>query len=58
MPRTKMTFDEWMAAVDAAIVVKVGLGRDDLPDCPYHDWWEDGVTPKGAATKAIRRANE
>jgi hypothetical protein len=54
----KMTFDEWLKAVDTIITAKLGLSRDDLPDCCYRDWYDDGVTPKTAAFRAIRNASE
>lgn len=55
----KKSFDQWLKEVDAAIKAKfMGLGMLDLPDCPYADWYEDGVTPKGAASRAIKRAKE
>lgn len=54
----KKTFEEWMRAVDVAIAARVGLGSSDLPDCPYRDWYEDGKTPAGAASAAIKAANE
>ena len=50
-------FAVWMAKVDAKIAAKAfGLGSDDLPDCCYADWFEDGVSPSEAAAKAIKSA--
>lgn len=54
----KKTFEVWMKEVDAEVKRRIFLSADDLPDCPYRDWHEDGVTPKGAASKAIKMANE
>lgn len=51
-------FRAWMAKVDAAVAAKTGLSALDLPDCPYYSWYEDGVTPKSAAAKAIKAARE
>lgn len=50
----RKTFKEWMAAVDAALLAKCGLDHRDLADCAYYDMYEDGVTPKGAANRAIK----
>ena len=52
-------YDEWKGRVDAFLRDKLaGLSSDDLPDCPYRDWYEDGVSPLSAATRAIRNAKE
>ncbi len=53
-----MTFSQWKAAVDVAVMRHVGLGVDDLPDCCYADWHADGMTPEQAAGKAIKAAKE
>jgi hypothetical protein len=50
----KKTFAEWMAAVDAALLKKCGMDSRDLADICYSDLYEDGGTPGGAATKAIK----
>jgi hypothetical protein len=52
----KKTFEAWMAEVDAYCRRKCGLSVYDLEDCNYRDWYEDGVSLKGAASKAIRLA--
>ncbi len=53
-----MAFDAWMKKVDAEVSRKVGLSVHDLPDCCFSDWHEDGVTPKSAASRAIKYAKE
>lgn len=58
MPKPKKTFEQWFKEVDAEINRRVYLGADDLPDCPYRDWFEAGVTVKGAASRAVKRASE
>ena len=57
MPTTK-TYAQWMAEVNAAIEKKYGLSSDDLPDCTYRDWYEEGATAKQAAGRAIRLARD
>ena len=52
-----MSFEQWLVQVDNAVWSRVGLGRDDLPDCPYRDWYEEEVSPLRAAIRAIRMAN-
>lgn len=54
----RKTFDQWLKEVDAILVRTVGLSHLDLPDCCYRDWYEAGVTPKGAASRAKRNAME
>lgn len=51
------TFESWLDAVNQVLDV-IGLSIDDLPDCPYHDWFEDGMTAKRAAKEAIKLAQE
>lgn len=52
------TFEQWKKEVDAHIIAKCGLSSDDLPDCCYMQWYEDHVSPKVAASRAIRNARE
>ena len=54
----KKTFEEWMKEVNHYISRVVFLTSDDLPDCCYRDWYDDNVTPKTAAKRAIKSANE
>ena len=50
------TFQQWFQQVDQKVQGKVGLSVHDLEDCPFMDWFEDGVKPGTAATKAIKNA--
>jgi hypothetical protein len=47
-------FDSWMAAVDRAVQARGGLSVHDLADQPFADWYEDGITPKQAATLTLQ----
>lgn len=51
-----MTFEQWKAAVNEAVENRYGMSADDLPDCPYYEWYEDGMKPATAASKARRNA--
>lgn len=53
-----MSFEQYMQKVDSILSQKVGLTSSDLPDVCYADWHEEGVTPKSAAARAIKYANE
>ena len=52
----KMSFDQWMIKVNAAIAKKCGLTSDDLPDDCYADMYDDGLTPNMAAKSALENA--
>ena len=52
----KRTFESWIKQVDAEISRRVGLGYLDLPDVDYGGMFEDRVSPKAAAARAIRNA--
>ena len=54
----KRTFEEWMKDVNRAVYVKLGLTTEDLPDCCYRDWYDEGASPKSAAARALRNAEE
>lgn len=49
-------FERWKRSVDRAVESRIGLSADDLPDCPYRDWFEDDVPPDAAACRAIMEA--
>ena len=54
--QANVKFYAWMKAVDYRLTAKIGLDSNDLPDCAYYDWFEDGVTPAAAAKMAIVEA--
>lgn len=45
-----ISFAEWMKQADHACYAKAGLSIYDLDDCPYRDWYDGRVTPRGAAS--------
>jgi hypothetical protein len=47
-----ITFDEWKRRINAICWKRYGVDIDDLPDCPFMDWYEDGCTPSDAANMA------
>lgn len=49
-------FKAWMLAVDAAVEARVGLSVHDLEDVAFRDWFDDGVSAKSAAARAIRNS--
>jgi len=50
----KTTFEQWMKSVDAILVNSIGISSADLPDCCYLDWYDDGISAKSAARRAVR----
>lgn len=51
-----MSFEAWMKEVNKCLVKMCGMCADDLPDCCYRDWYDDGFKPKEAAVMAIEEA--
>lgn len=49
-----MSFEQWMTKVDDLVWSKVGCSVHDLPDAPFRDWYEDEMSAKRAANKAIK----
>lgn len=49
-------FQVWMLSVNKLIAQQLGgFTSEDIPDCPYSEWFEDEITPQRAAFKAIKR---
>ena len=51
-----MTFEQWMDRVNECIVNIAQVGRDDLPDQPWRDWFDAELTPEQAAVDALEDA--
>lgn len=51
------SFEDWLAEVDRAVTIILGVGINDLPDCPFRDWYSDEVQPLRAARMVVRQAN-
>ncbi len=47
--RTAMTFTEWKVAADKHCQDRHGVSLDDLPDCYYSSWFDEGHSPEWAA---------
>lgn len=58
MSKKEMNFQDWMDKVDKEVINYCGLSVHDLPDCCFRDWFDDGASPKQAAKRAIKAANE
>jgi hypothetical protein len=47
---------EWKQEADNLCNKNFGLSLDDLPDCCYMDWYEEGITPARAVLRAMKNA--
>jgi len=54
--KIKMEFNTWMQDVSDCVEEQSGLDVKDLPDCLYHDWFDDGTEPEEAARKALEES--
>lgn len=52
----KLTWENWKREVDAEIQRRTTMTSDDLPDWGYRRAYEEGMTAKRAAAKAIQHA--
>ena len=52
----ELTFEQWMDRVNDCIVNIAGIGRDDLPDQPFRDWYEAEMSPEAAARDTLEDA--
>ena len=52
----KQTFAQWKVEVNAHVMARAGLFADDLPDVPYYDWFEDGISPQEAAEMVLEES--
>ena len=43
-----VSFIKWCADVDYLLYARYGVGRDDLPDAPWADWYDDGLSAQYA----------
>lgn len=48
-----MTFTEWMRELDSEMRLASSIVSSDLPDKPYRDWLDEGLTPSQAAMRAL-----
>ncbi|ASJ79591.1 hypothetical protein SEA_KALNOKY_88 [Mycobacterium phage Kalnoky] len=48
-----MSFEEWMRRVDRVMLAVTGLTHRDIADWNYRDAYDDDVSPRTAALKAL-----
>jgi hypothetical protein len=45
---TSDRFEAWLNALDEICQTEMGISYKDLPDQPFRDWFNDGMTPEDA----------
>jgi hypothetical protein len=50
----EMTFAGWMKTVNDWVWTLVRVSVHDLPDAPFRTWYDDGLSAKEAAGRAIK----
>jgi hypothetical protein len=53
---SSISFNEWMAQVNALVLHKTGVSVHDLADMSFHDWYDDGITPPQAVKLVLEEA--
>jgi hypothetical protein len=53
---SEAAFKKWMTEVDIAVAGRAFVSAHDLPDQPYRDWFEEGLSPDEAAALALEDA--
>ncbi len=51
-----MLFRNWMAEANGHVRGVVGVSIYELPDCPFRDMFDEGVSAKQAADMALAEA--
>ena len=56
--REKLTFDQWKARLDLAVMAIIGLDSDCLPDYDYRSAYESKRSPIATAKSVIKAARD
>ena len=51
----RFLFASWMDLVTWEVEALCGLSPNDLPDCPYRDWYDLEMSPQEAAEAVLER---
>jgi len=43
-----MLFEAWLEEIDHELRVVHGISLEELPDYPWHDWYNNGSNPEAA----------
>ena len=52
----ELTFEQWKNEVNRHLINLSGVGCDDIEDWDYWNAYDDGMSPKVAAKKALNAA--
>lgn len=50
------TFKIWMNQVESGLLRAVGLSHLDLPDFPFRDWFDDGISVSEAVGAVLQES--
>ena len=53
-----MTYEMWEREVNKLMLELHGVGVDDIPDMPWHDWYKSNMVKEEAVETAINIVNE
>jgi hypothetical protein len=51
--QSEAAFKKWMSEVDIAVAARAFVSVYDLPDQPYRDWFEDGMSADEAVVAVL-----
>ena len=49
----QQTYKDWLVEVSTYIQRDAGFGAADLPVQPYYEWYEEMISARDAATRAL-----
>ncbi len=52
-PEFRLTFKQWLKAIDEILWDELGLTKDDLPDAPLRDWYDEYQSPIAAVRQLL-----
>lgn len=50
------TFSAWMKQVEMKLLNTIGLSHLDLPDFPFRDWFDDGISVSEAVGAVLQES--
>lgn len=50
------TFNTWMKQVEQTLLNTIGLSHLDLPDFPFRDWFDDGISVSEAVGAVLQES--
>jgi len=54
--RDDLDFETWRRGLDFLVLRQTGTALDELPDCDFHSWYDDGLTIHEALDEVLRES--